>query len=298
MAYRTLTAIYDSKNDAQDAEKRLKEAKVDASHIKITSQGDVNEGGANQGWWSSVKSAFGGHEDNTQNYHAYGEAMTRGAYLLTADVDDAQVDESIRILEGSKAVDFDQRQGEWRNQGWTGAAATGDMAAGMTGATAGATRSAADARLNDQDKIQLAEERLVVGKREVERGGVRVRSYVVERPVNEQVSLREERVTIERSPVNQVVSGSADNLFQERTIETTETAEQAVVGKQTVITEELNLRKDVEQRTETISDTVRHTEVDIDDTRREGETEDAWRTRTAGRNTGLGSTTSGTTRTI
>ena len=111
--------------------------------------------------------------------------------------------------------------------------------------------------------IQVAEERLVVGKREVERGGVRVRSYIVSTPVSEQVTLREETVGIERRPVNRVV-GAGDDAFRDRSIELRATGEEAVVGKQAVVTEEIAVRKDVSQRTEEVRDTVRHTEVDVE----------------------------------
>ena len=113
------------------------------------------------------------------------------------------------------------------------------------------------------DVIQVAEERLVVGKREVERGGVRVRSYIVSTPVSEQVTLREETVGIERRPVNRVV-GVGDDAFRDRSIEMRATGEEAVVGKEAVVTEEIGVRKDVGQRTEEVRDTVRHTEVDVE----------------------------------
>ena len=52
--------------------------------------------------------------------------------------------------------------------------------------------------------------------------------------------------------------------FQERTIEMEERDEQAVVSKQARVTEELVVHKGVEQRTETVSDTVRKTEVEVE----------------------------------
>jgi len=95
---------------------------------------------------------------------------------------------------------------------------------------------------------------------------VRVRSYVVETPVNEQVNLRQERVSVERRPADRAVSG-ADNLFRERTIEAEERAEEAVVSKEARVKEELVVKKDVGQRTETVSDKVRRTEVEVEDDR-------------------------------
>ncbi|HEX8062397.1 MAG TPA: DUF2382 domain-containing protein [Allosphingosinicella sp.] len=59
-----------------------------------------------------------------------------------------------------------------------------------------------------EERIPIVEEELRVGKREVERGGARVRSYVTETPVSEQVNLREEHVSVERRPVDREVSQS------------------------------------------------------------------------------------------
>ncbi|MGI3902242.1 MAG: DUF2171 domain-containing protein [Janthinobacterium lividum] len=97
-------------------------------------------------------------------------------------------------------------------------------------------------------------------------GRLRVRSYVVETAVDEQVSLRSETVQVDRRPVDQVVSAT-DALFQDRTIEVEEFAEEAVVSKEARVVEEISLRKEAHDRTETIRDTVRHTEVYIEDGR-------------------------------
>ena len=132
------------------------------------------------------------------------------------------------------------------------------------GSTGAATTRTAGER---DETIALVAEELRVGKRQVEGGRVKVRSYVVETPVQEQVTLREERVGIERVAVNRPVTAADQSLFQERTIEATATSEQAVVTKEARVVEELRIHKDVEQRTETISDTVRRTEVEVDDER-------------------------------
>ena len=112
----------------------------------------------------------------------------------------------------------------------------------------------------------MVEEELRVGKREVGRGSVRVRSYVTERPVEEQVELRQEHVTIERRPVDRELA-AGEAAFQERTIEAVERGEEAVVSKTARVTEEIGLRKDVERETETVRDTVRKQDVEIEDDR-------------------------------
>src|SRR3954468_4597082 len=130
--------------------------------------------------------------------------------------------------------------------------------------------------------IPVAEEELQVGKREVNRGRLRIHSHVVERPVEEQVNLRQEHVQVERRPVEgSLRSGATDNddLFRERTIEMEERGEEAVVDKEARVREELVVRKDVDQKTETVSDTVRRTEVEVEDERGNRTTRPAARAR-------------------
>jgi uncharacterized protein (TIGR02271 family) len=165
----------------------------------------------------------------------------------------------------ASATDLSTGTGSSTGTGLSGSA-SGMSATGLSGA-GGSTHATSD---QASEVIPVAEEELHVSKRDVNHGRVRVRSYVVERPVQEQVSLREENVHVERRPVTDATrtgTGSGDALFQERTIEMDETREEAVVSKEARVTEELVVSKDVEQRTETISDTVRSTEVEVEDER-------------------------------
>jgi uncharacterized protein (TIGR02271 family) len=111
--------------------------------------------------------------------------------------------------------------------------------------------------------IPVIKEQLEVGKREVERGGVRVRSRIVERPVQEELRLREEHVNVERRPANRPATAEDINRVSEGTFEVTERAEQAVVNKQARVVEEVAINKEVNERTETVRDTLRKTEVDV-----------------------------------
>ena len=115
----------------------------------------------------------------------------------------------------------------------------------------------------DQAVIPVTQEELVVGKREVDRGGVRVFRRIVEEPVSEAVNLRDERVVVDRRPVNREVT-DADLLRGNEVIELTETAEVAVVGKTARVVEEVRVGKEATEHTETIHDTVRRTEVDVE----------------------------------
>jgi uncharacterized protein (TIGR02271 family) len=121
-------------------------------------------------------------------------------------------------------------------------------------------------QLNEQRStaIPVVQEELKVGKREVQRGGVRVFSRVVETPVNESVNLREEHVSVERRPVDQPISTTDATAFKEQSIELREKAEEAVVQKSARVVEEVVVGKEATQRQENIKDTVRHTEVQVE----------------------------------
>ena len=111
--------------------------------------------------------------------------------------------------------------------------------------------------------VPVVEEELKVGKRTVEGGGVRVSTHVTETPVQENVQLHEERVKVERRPAGRAAT-AADTAFKEGTIEVTERLEEAVVTKQARVIEEVVISKESRDRTETVKDTVRRTDVDVE----------------------------------
>ena len=113
--------------------------------------------------------------------------------------------------------------------------------------------------------IPIVEERLEVGKRPIETGKVRIRTRTEEEPVSETVNLRDEHIDVDRRQVNERVGGrEANAMFKDRDIELTERGEKAVVGKEARVKEELVVDKQTGSHKETVKDTVRHTEVDVD----------------------------------
>lgn len=114
----------------------------------------------------------------------------------------------------------------------------------------------------DDDTIDVIEEDMNVEKRKEETGGVTVRSRIIEKPVEENVRLRNERVYVTRNPVDKAVEGG--DPFQDKTVEMKETSEKAVVNKKARVVEEVSLNKEVSEQEETISDTVRETEIEVD----------------------------------
>lgn len=269
---RTITAMFDTRADAEAGAERLRAAGIDASHVHVHDQSTHQTDGSystheDRGTWSSIKHAFLPDEDR----HTYEEGFRRGHAVLTADVADDQADNAVRALEEANTIDVDGQSDRWRQSGWDYQGAGTGRASGLFGArdTDATTRDGAA-----EEVIPVVEEQLVVGKREVERGGVRVRSYVSETPVHEQVRLREERVQVERRPVERAIDTVSGDAFQERTIDLTATAEEAVVGKTARVVEEVVVSKTVGERTEEINDTVRRTEVDVDDTTRTSDLRD------------------------
>ncbi|MDQ4140863.1 MAG: YsnF/AvaK domain-containing protein, partial [Bacteroidota bacterium] len=113
--------------------------------------------------------------------------------------------------------------------------------------------------------IPIIEEELQVGKRVVETGGARLRKRIIERPIEERVNLREEHVYVERVPVDRPASETDITAFPAGEIEIVEHAEVPVVSKEARVVEEISLEKEVEERQETIRDTIRRTDVEITD---------------------------------
>lgn len=103
-----------------------------------------------------------------------------------------------------------------------------------------------------------------VGKREVETGGVRLRSRIVEQAVQENVRLRTERIHVAHTNVSRPATEADLAAFKDTTIEMTEHAEVPVVGKEAYVTGEVSLEKEVQESNETVQGTVRKTEVDTE----------------------------------
>jgi uncharacterized protein (TIGR02271 family) len=264
MTARTLTAMFSDRGEAERAgEMLMSELQLNRSAIRVNPTEGATDAGYDaarpyddKGFFGAIKDLFVPDEDR----YGYAEGMRRGGVLLSAQVDEAQSSRASDILEHAGAWDLDAQEASWRKLGWTGYDASAHAAARGTATTVGA----AAANGGGNDAIKVVEERLSVGKRVTEGGSVRVRSYVVERPAEVQVTLRGESVRVERHPVDRVAT--MGDQFESRTIEARGMEEVPVVSKEARIIEEIHLRKDVADRTETVSDTLRKTEVDVQDT--------------------------------
>jgi uncharacterized protein (TIGR02271 family) len=117
------------------------------------------------------------------------------------------------------------------------------------------------------DAMTRSEEELRVGTTERESGRVRLRKYIVTDEVQQTVPVKREEVRIEREPItdsNRDAATSGGDLTEEEH-EVTLRAEEPVVEKRAVPKERVRLDKDVEVEERTISEDVRHEEIEVDD---------------------------------
>ena len=181
----------------------------------------------------------------------YADHVERGGTLVTVRASDDMAAQAEYILE----------HGEARAMTGMAAPVTPVRPAAPVQPAVGMRTAAAP---TSDGKLEVLKEDLVVGKREVEQGAVRVTSHVVETPVEEQVRLREERVMVDRRPINRPWTGGTTDAFHSQTLAATAQSEEAVVGKDVRVVEEIGLRKEIGERVETVRDTVRETKVDVE----------------------------------
>lgn len=241
---KTVVGLFPQPDDAQGAMRDLETLGVDRSSVQVMTS-DARDQVLN------ALTSVGVPQDDA---HLYAEGVRRGGALVVGTVEDGQADEAVAVLDRNNTIDIDKLGSRYRETGYTeyNAAAPAYTEPDLT----------TERDLNKQITIPIVEEQLVVGKREVQRGGARIHTFVTERPVEASVSLHEEHVSVERRPVDRVAT---DADFQSQDITMTETAEEAVVGKTARVVEEVVVGKTATDRTETVHDTVRRTDVEVDE---------------------------------
>ena len=172
---RTITALFDDRSDAQAAQARLQQSRVDAGSVRIHDKSShgysetAHSTHEDRGIWASIKNAFLPDEDR----HTYEEGVRRGGYLLTADVDDDAVADAVRVLEEANTVDIEERASSWRSSGWDYKPAATGTAAATPGLDSAHDRSLGTVG----DAAAPAATSSVYGTRDLDRSSSRVRSY-------------------------------------------------------------------------------------------------------------------------
>lgn len=200
-------------------------------------------GQAEDGIGRFFNNLFGG--DDNADARAYTGVTRGGGSVVTVHAASAEEAERARdILDDNGAIDV-HAQAQSQGYGMTGAqgyAATGEGA----------------------QKVNIIEENLQVGKRVEQTGGARIRSRIIEKPVEESVRLREEHVNVQRRDVNRPATEADFAAFKEGEISVTETAERAVVSKEARVVGEVSIDKTATEREQVIRDTVRSTDVQVE----------------------------------
>ncbi len=273
----TLVGIFDDFTAAQNAVQKLTAAGVKQGAISIArnsgGKGYEAYGGANSkdyttgtsiggGIANFFDSIFGTDINNDEDERGvYAESVRRGSTIVTVNADDATIDRAADILNEAGAVDVDRRAANYRASGYQ----KFDAKAPLYNEEQTKTERA-DYANQGEVALPVIEEQLAVGKRVVQRGGVRIHSRVTERPVEESINLREENITVDRRPVDRAVTNADMANLKEGDFTVTERAEVPVVGKEARIVEEVVVGKNVTERTETVRDTVKRTDVDVVET--------------------------------
>jgi len=250
---KTLVAVFDNQSEAQQALDALTNKGFSSSNARIASaeslgysaeSASASRPDQEESFGDKIANFFGfGDQDET-----YTEAVRRGSYVLTVDAaSDDEAERAADIIDEFDPVDIDEREASWRESGWQGSQAAGTALRGG----------------NEGSRIPIIEEQMTVGKREVQRGGIRVHTRVTETPVEETVNLREEHATVKHRPVDRAATDS-DKAFKDQSFEVRGTAEEAVVGKTSRVVEEVVIGKESSTRDQTVKGNVRKTDVDVE----------------------------------
>lgn len=271
-----LVGMFDTRAAAEEARTKLTAVGLTPGQVTWNSEGGATTGSAataptgtttpeKEGMFSHFFHSIFGSDDtasSTEHASTYQEALTRGGFGLTVTaVSDADIDRATDILDDCGAFDVDERSQQWKSEGWSGAAAT---TASTATAAVGTTAIGDDLATGATRKLSIVEESLAVGKRTVGRGGVRVFSRVVEVPVQETVHLRQEQADVQRKVVDRPATEADFAAFKEGSIEVRSSSEEAVVSKSARVVGEVEVGTKVTERDEVVRDTVRKTEVDVE----------------------------------
>lgn len=237
----TVIGIFDNPDAAYEVEDTLMHQGIEESSFHLAAK----EGEASQSMdeiRSFLQELFG--SENSEEIDNYVEEIRRGGAVLSVDLPDDKAIEPVQeAMLDAGAIDMDDLVEQWRQEEQ---ALTGEEAE------------------EEKQAVPIVEEQMEVGKSQVSKGRVRVISRMVETPVEEEVSLKEEKASIQRRPVDRPASPEELEAQGEKSIEVEETAEKPVISKSARVVEEVEVGKETSEQTETIEGTERHTEVDVE----------------------------------
>jgi stress response protein YsnF len=277
----TLIGLFDSADEANQVRQELIQSGIPAGQIQVHSSSGgtattaTTETGPHheKNWWHGLKEAFIGEDENdtddgtTIGADHYAEGIRRGGTMVRVEAPDNQVDAVATTMQRHHACDIDRRAAAWRESGWTGYDANSRPFTDEEITAERARHSSAAATGQQKMAVPVVEEKINVGKRRVSGGGVRIIRRTTEKPVQANVNLREEQVNVERHRVDRPLTPEeAGKAMKDKTVEVTATREQPVVSKEAKVVEEVVVNKTAQERQETVRDTAKRTDVDVERT--------------------------------
>ena len=262
----TVVGLFEDREKAELAALNLREEGFDGDYIDVSTyrnEGEYKEHNyeyqedeKTSGFWDWL---FGNDGIDEEDKHRYSRVGSRSAIVSVYVPEHVQAERVTALLDSYGAIDVNEKDAQLRTS------------ANMQSAGTNPRRLPED--VNSDVSVDVIKEDIAVGKREVEKGSIRLRSRIIEKPVQEKIRLRDERVYITRKPVDKPVNSEivGTTAFDDQTIEMTAYAEEAVVEKSAKVVEEITVNKEVTEHEEVIRDTVRETEVDIVDTVKENQ---------------------------
>jgi uncharacterized protein (TIGR02271 family) len=229
----TVLCLFHTQEHAQAALAELQSSEVPASAISVIGNGSTSSNGAEQLRQFNLPD---------KDVRLLSDGLHAGGTIIAVSGPEAFTDKAEDIFGRHYAAQVDER------------VVTDD----------GGRQAIAAANATGEAVVPIIEEELLVGKRQVRRGGVRVYSHVVETPVEETVVLQQERAKVERHPVNRPVTEADLEKMRIQSIEVTESEEVPVVEKSARVIEEVLVSKEATERTEHVTDTIRKTQVEVE----------------------------------
>ena len=259
MAHEKIATLFGNIAQAEGAKRNLIKAGYHEHDIDIISgerlRSEDHET-RHPGLWQRL---FGDKVDDEQA-EVYEEAISTGGVVLTLRAEEDQLPRALGIIDAHETGLTDRTV----NATQTGTlSSTPEISTAADNSRTDAVRTSLTGDESEEDILRLAEEHLEVGKRLISEGSTRVRRYTVTEDVSRDISLQEQHADVFRRPLNETATpGNID--WSDKTVEIEETHEQPVINKTAHVKEEVVVRTDVTDRVETIKDSVRRQEVDID----------------------------------
>jgi len=248
MSHEKVVAVYDTAAHAEAAVEILKSAGYSVHDISITRNGNDEPTAEliEPGFWHRLFGRYISLRETSAN----GQTIVRGGTVVTVRVPESEVPKVIEILDACQSVDVRDR------------ARTHGSSAALPKVVVPPPTSAANVS-KDEEVVRLAEEQLIVAKRQVDAGITRVRRFSVEKPVEASVTLHDEHVEVMRRAIPDP-DYMKDIDWRDETIEVTETTEQPVLNKMVRVTEEVVVRRKGSDHIETVHDTVRRQQLEVE----------------------------------